>query len=347
MVNAERLQLVEEVARRFVVLLLVAGGRRLVERFGKTLRILRNQVVVVARVVEAELLVRHPAESEASEVAHREEVRVGEEGSGLLRSRGVGHLAEEVLAFAQPPALDLDQARQVHRLRPETRLLGDLPIKLERSVAVPGELARAPVQVGDLASRLFGLPRRRHRFEIFENGGDDLGVEGDLGEPSHRATRVRVGWRERQETLQIGAARVVRAGRHQRIAQCVDSRVPLFAVGEVREPRALHEANQDADHFVSPARRRELLNLEQLVAHRVVRGHRGRTRVGARGPRRCGRRRGRSRCRRVDGRFRSLRARPLRHRRHGPEESRESEANRAESPHAHFCAFARTLMRRS
>ena len=100
-VHAERLELVEQLARRLVVLLFVAARRRLVERLGEALGVCGHEVVVVARVVEAELLVRDAAEREPREIAHREEAFVGKERRRLVRARRVGHLAEEVLAFLE------------------------------------------------------------------------------------------------------------------------------------------------------------------------------------------------------------------------------------------------------
>ena len=119
MVRLQRIEIVEELARALVVLLLVAGGRRLVERLGEAVGVARHEVVVVARVVEAELLVRDATEREAREIADREEAFVGEHGRRAVLTLRVGDLAEEVLAFLEPSALDLHDAGQVRGLRPE------------------------------------------------------------------------------------------------------------------------------------------------------------------------------------------------------------------------------------
>ncbi len=110
-VDAERRELVEQLARALVVLLLVAGRRGLVERLGEAVGVARDQVVVVTRVVVAALLVRDAPEPEAREIAHREELLVGEVRRGRRAALRVGDLAEQVLAVLRVALLDVDEAR--------------------------------------------------------------------------------------------------------------------------------------------------------------------------------------------------------------------------------------------
>src|SRR5690606_8916723 len=72
-------ELVERLARAVVVLRLVAGGGRLVERLGQVVRVARHEVAVVARIVEAVLLVGDAAETEAREVSDAEKVAAAEQ----------------------------------------------------------------------------------------------------------------------------------------------------------------------------------------------------------------------------------------------------------------------------
>ncbi len=316
---------------------------------------MRNQIVIVARVVESELLVRDPAESEPREIAHCEEVRVGKKWRGLLGSGRVGDLAEEVLSLLHAPAFDLDEAREVHRLRPEARLLGDGCVELEGAVGIARELMRPPVQVSDLAARFVRL-RGRHRFQVLENRTDHFGVERDLGQPPDRAPGVGVRGGKRQQTLQISARRFVRARRSERIAEGVDRGVPEIAVRVVGEARALHEPHQNADHFVASTRSGKLLHLEQAFTER---GRRQRFRglepalgeraVVSRHGRGAGvglRRRGRRRARRR--RARRLRLRRLGgRRRHRPENRDPERETVSQVAGAHFLALARTRTLRS
>ena len=187
-VHAERRELVEQLARALVVLLLVAGGRGLVERLGQAIGVAGDQVVVVAGVVVPALLVGDAAEAEAGEIAHGEELLVGE----VRRRRGaalrVGHLAEQVLALLGVALLDVDEPRQVRRLGPEAAPLGDGRVGGEGRVRVAGGLLRAAVHVGDLASHLFGRARR-DALKVAGDRRELLALERDVDQPAHGAPR--------------------------------------------------------------------------------------------------------------------------------------------------------------
>ncbi len=316
-VDLQALELVEELARALVVLLLVARRRRFVERLGEAVGVARNQVVVVARVVEAELLVRDAPEREAREIAHGEEALVGVDRRARRRALRVRDLAEEVLAFFVVLLLDLDETLEVRRLRPETRALRDLGVRDERAVRVVARLGGASVQVADLAARLFGCGLR-HELEVVGGVLEVLRLDADLDEPPHRAPRVgrdllpRAGLIE--ELPEVRARGLVRARARVRVAEQEDRRATRFVVRERLELRALDEIEHARDRFVDSPLAQEILALGVARLHVVeaeaqraaelsrgqrlpVRLHRGPARVGraarGRGGRRIDRDRGR------------------------------------------------------
>ena len=225
MMHLEARELVEEIARALVVLLLVARRRRLVERLGEAIGVARHEVVVVARVVVAELLVRDATEREAREIAHGEEALVGEDRDRLVLALRIGDLAEEVLAFVHATALDLDEPGEVGRLRPEARRLRDLGVRGERAVDVARRLLRAPAEVRDLGADL-GRGGGRDDLEILQALVVGVRVERDLDDAADRATRVRTVLLpralRRDRAAEVGARRLGDAGRRERVTEEVE-----------------------------------------------------------------------------------------------------------------------------
>src|SRR5262249_15669182 len=108
--------------------------------------------VVVARVVEAVLLVRHPPEPEARHVSHLEEVAAPERERVARCLLRVGDLAELLLPLLQATAADVDEPGMVRRLRPAPRPRGPRREQGERLRVVAGALLRSAREVRDVSA---------------------------------------------------------------------------------------------------------------------------------------------------------------------------------------------------
>ena len=235
MVRLQRDEIVEQLARALVVLLLVARGRRLVERLGEAIGVARHEVVVVASVVEAGLLVGDAPQRETREVAHREEAFVRKNRGGLILTLGVGDLAEEVLAFLQAASVDLHEPREIRRLRPEARGLRHLRIGGERAFGIAGRLLGLARDVRHLAADL-RRRGRRHRLEVLEPRLIRARLERDLDEATHGASRVRTVLFPRallgDRPAQVRARRVVDARRSERVTEEIERGATFLRLGD-------------------------------------------------------------------------------------------------------------------
>ena len=125
-VREARLELVEEVDRRVLVVALVHRPGRLEERLGDARRVLRDLEVVVERVLRPAALVRHAAERDPREVADLEVPSIDEErvlvGVGGRRDR-----AELRLGVLEAARLGCDDALEVAGVRVEAAPPAHLP----------------------------------------------------------------------------------------------------------------------------------------------------------------------------------------------------------------------------
>src|ERR1019366_4249059 len=155
---------------------------------GETVRVLGDQVVVVAGVVVPALFVGDPTQPQAREIAYREELLVRKKGRGRRAALRIGHFAEQVLAGLGVALFDLDEAREVGRLRPEPAPLGHRRVRAERAVGAAHGFLGAAVHVCDLAPDLFGSARW-NAVEIARNRRELLALEGHVDEPGQGPAR--------------------------------------------------------------------------------------------------------------------------------------------------------------
>ena len=118
-VAAESLELTDQRVSARVVFRFVAGRGRFVQRLGQALGVTGNQVIVVARVVEAVGLVRDPTQGEPRQISDLEELAPAEERGEPRRLVRVRDAAEQPLALAEASLVDLDQTGAIGGLRPE------------------------------------------------------------------------------------------------------------------------------------------------------------------------------------------------------------------------------------
>ena len=253
------LQLVDRIARAVVVLGFVASRRGLVQGFGQIVGVVRDQIVIVARVVEAILLVRDATQTETRQITHSEEVRAAEKRRLLRRLFGIGHLAEQRLALLVVFALDRNHARKVGGLRPETRFLRDgLRRRAAHRRASDRSSATRPVKYATSPLTSSGAPGPTP-FKSSSISSRFVALEREVDQAVDRAAVPNVARRSRQQLSQVAARRLIRTAAAQCVPEPINRGAPLVRVLERIEARRLDDVHQIANGFVPASRTRASL----------------------------------------------------------------------------------------
>ena len=202
---------------------------------------------------------------EPREIAHREELLVGEHRRGRRAALRIGHLAEQVLAVLGVALLDVDEGRQVRRLGPEAASLRHArrtPRAPHRGCPRPPARARSCTRSrrAPLRARSAGRSARSSATAANSALSSAMSTRRRTARRAQMPSRVPRPLRL-DDAPQVAAGRLVDGRRGERVAEPEDRRAPLLGVGEEIELGVLDQLREPGDGLVDPAGRHELLAL--------------------------------------------------------------------------------------